>query len=260
MYNYIICAIFKNESHILKEWIEHYLYHGVDHIYLVNDFSTDYYMKIIKHYPDKVTLYHNDIITDQVGRQEMIMNKYFKSLLNISKWMSILDLDEFLYSPIDINLQNVIKKYEQFNSITVEWLFFGSNGHIEQPKSVVEGFTKRQYKHMDYINPHKFIVKCKEVVNFHIHHCDVNGPWTHLKCNNEHNSDFIINHYNIQSYNWFMNVKSQRGDINNYAENIGVKRDIEYFKKHDFKDVIDTKLLEQNQDLSMLCNITEQII
>jgi hypothetical protein len=30
-------AIFKNESMILKEWIEHYLHHGFEHIYLINE-------------------------------------------------------------------------------------------------------------------------------------------------------------------------------------------------------------------------------
>jgi len=36
-----IGAVFKNESHIMIEWIEHYLSHGVDTIYLINDESTD---------------------------------------------------------------------------------------------------------------------------------------------------------------------------------------------------------------------------
>ena len=34
MYDFVIGAFFKNESHIIKEWIEHYFHHGVDHIYL----------------------------------------------------------------------------------------------------------------------------------------------------------------------------------------------------------------------------------
>ena len=36
-----ILTCFKNESHILKEWIEHYKNRGIEHIYMINDFSTD---------------------------------------------------------------------------------------------------------------------------------------------------------------------------------------------------------------------------
>lgn len=53
MFYFTIGAIFKNESHILKEWIEHYFYHGVEHIYLINDNSTDNFLNILEPYIKK---------------------------------------------------------------------------------------------------------------------------------------------------------------------------------------------------------------
>ena len=50
---FTIGAIFKNEAHIMKEWIEHYLYHGIEHIYLINDFSTDNFLEILQPFIDK---------------------------------------------------------------------------------------------------------------------------------------------------------------------------------------------------------------
>jgi hypothetical protein len=50
MYYLTIGAIFKNESHCLQEWIEHHIFHGVEHFYLLNDGSTDEYMKILQPY------------------------------------------------------------------------------------------------------------------------------------------------------------------------------------------------------------------
>ena len=41
MYKLSVGTIFKNEEHIIKEWIEHYLYHGVEHFYLIDDNSDD---------------------------------------------------------------------------------------------------------------------------------------------------------------------------------------------------------------------------
>lgn len=53
-------AIFKNEAHILEEWIQHYLAEGVDHFYLIDNGSTDNFMEILNRYTDKVTLYSDD--------------------------------------------------------------------------------------------------------------------------------------------------------------------------------------------------------
>ena len=80
VYKFVIASVFKNEGHILKEWIEHYLHWGAEHFYLVNDFSTDNYLEILDLYQDKVTLFHNDIVTKEAGRQPMIYERYFKDI------------------------------------------------------------------------------------------------------------------------------------------------------------------------------------
>ena len=80
-YYFCIGAIFKNEGHILNEWIEHYLSRGVDHIYLINDNSNDTFMDILKPYiiNHKVTLYNNDI-QKCLGVQSKMYNKYFENI------------------------------------------------------------------------------------------------------------------------------------------------------------------------------------
>lgn len=251
MYNFVVCSVFKNEAHVLEEWLDHYFYHGVEHIFLVNDFSTDNFMDIINYekYKDKITLFNNDIITKNVGRQIMIYYKYFSDILKLSKWISILDLDEFLYCPNDINIQNVLKNYDDFNLIIVDCYYFGSNNQIEQPSSVVNGFTRREIKDVNNNKGHKYIVKSNYIIRFDIHHCQVYGPIKHLKLDNNHAADFIINHYVIQSYNFFMKIKATRGDINNYIESIGLARDDMYFKNNDKNDVYDDKLVIQNKCL-----------
>ena len=57
-YFFSIGAIFKNESHILKEWVEHYLFHGVDHMFLINDKSTDNYLEILEPYINEKRLHY----------------------------------------------------------------------------------------------------------------------------------------------------------------------------------------------------------
>jgi len=247
MHNFVICSVFKNEAHILDEWIQHYKKRGVCHIYLVNDFSTDNYLPILERYSGYITLYHNDIVTKQVGRQIMIYEKYFSQIISESKWISILDMDEFLYSPIGKSFDTILKECEEYSEIHAFWLHFGSNNHINQPSSVVNGFTKRAV--VDDTKPHyyhKAIFKGSDHVAFNVHFNLVRGNTLKLHIREGDNTDLVINHYPIQSLEYFMKVKATRGDVNNWFDNYGLKRDKEYFENNDINEVEDLRLVEQN--------------
>lgn len=248
MYNLVVCAVFKNESHILCEWIQHYIQRWVDHIYLVNDFSTDEYMRVIDQFRDKVTLFHNDIVTQDVGRQCRIYEKYFRPLLNVSSWMAILDLDEFLYSPTDERVTDILAKYdaEGVSQLKVDWLHFGSNGHKYQPHSVVSGFTKRaKFSNAYEFSGHKTVFKTASLVSFGVHSHNVRGPTLHLSYS--YMASLVINHYNTQSYDFYINVKGTRGDINNWYDDQKLRRDEDRFNAYDKNDVEDLRLFEQNK-------------
>jgi hypothetical protein len=66
-----------------------------------------------------------------------------------------------------MNLPKVLKKYSKYSQITVDWLNFGSNGHIIQPANVVESFTKRAVfdKKQSYYS-FKSIILSKKFKNF----------------------------------------------------------------------------------------------
>jgi len=175
-------AVFKNEAHILDEWIQHYLFHGFEHLYLINDNSTDDFLPIIEKHGEHVTLFNSDVVCNTVGRQDMIYNTYLKPILHETKWIAIVDLDEFMYSPYYIDVKHVIKKYEKYSQISVEWNHFGSNGYIQQPQKVVESFTRRSVPNKDYKNKYswkfynkertyisKAILKSSQILNFKVH-------------------------------------------------------------------------------------------
>jgi hypothetical protein len=50
MYYFSILAIFKNETMNLKEWIEHYLWQGAEHFYLIDNGSDDEPIKVLAPY------------------------------------------------------------------------------------------------------------------------------------------------------------------------------------------------------------------
>jgi len=251
MFTFVVCSVFKNESHILEEWINHYLLHGVEYIYLVNDFSTDNFLPIIEKYKEYITLYHNDIITENVGRQCLIYEKYFIPIKNNSKWISILDMDEFLYSPNEINLKNILLKYDNYSQLVVNWLHFTGNDHILQPLSVVESFTKRAiYNPMNtYITSHKTIIKSSNLIKFNIHDNIFNGSSYNFTINENSIPELVINHYNLQSKDFYINIKGTRGDCDNWFNHVNLKRNEDFYNLLDLNEKVDLELYKQNKEI-----------
>ena len=106
-------AMFKNESHSIQEWITHYLHHGVDHFYLINDKSTDNSVERIQPYIDKglITLFHVEE-PYYLGRQRNLYNRHILPLLKESQWLLMIDLDEYVWSPRSSSLPHILRHSE----------------------------------------------------------------------------------------------------------------------------------------------------
>ena len=74
---------------------------------------------------------------------------------------------------------------------------------------------------------------------FKIHSHIIKGDYIHLD-----QDIMIVNHYNVQSLEFYITVKMTRGDSNNY-----IKRNLKIFKWNDINNIIDTKLYEQNKNM-----------
>ena len=159
-----VVAMFKNEAVVIKEWLDHHIGHGIDHFYLVNDNSDDKVEQILQPYVDKgvVTMYP----PPPVMKHFRVLNEYNRILQaimskNESFWVVFLDLDEFLWAPKSIDVRKVLKKHERLSVIGLNWAWFGSNGHIQQPKYVIEALTKRAgydlTKYQTFLAHHKWL-------------------------------------------------------------------------------------------------------
>ena len=150
-YTVSLCAIFRDEGEILREWIEFHRIVGVEHFYLYNNFSTDNYKEILAPYIKEglVTL------TDwPYERQQMAAYKHCAdNYRNDSKWIGFIDLDEFVV-PNGQN-QTIYDFLQEFENkapfVVIYWRYFGSSGLIERDRSklVTETFTSCWYKYGD---------------------------------------------------------------------------------------------------------------
>jgi len=135
-----VCAVFKDESRHLREWLEFHSLMGVEHFFLYDDNSTDDFMTVLQPWIDKgqVTL------RPSRGRtQKAIYNHCLRHGGSRCRWLAFIDLDEFLFSPEAVSLPIVMERYASVPAVFVHWILFGSGGHVQAPDGgTIDSYTK----------------------------------------------------------------------------------------------------------------------
>ena len=140
-YELAVATMFKNEGPYLDEWIDFHHTMGADHFFLYNNDSSDDFREILEPWIKKgiVTLLDWPVAGGQVGA----FNNCISRFRGKARWIAFLDMDEFLFSPIERDLKKVLKHYEDVPAIFVFWILFGSNYHQTRPSgSVIENYTR----------------------------------------------------------------------------------------------------------------------
>ena len=197
--NYLsILATFKNESWNMREFIEHYLWQGVEHFYMINNGSTDDFMPILDEYKDRVTLYDIPKRWAQVDNYNLV----FQEIKNKTFWLGVMDLDEFIYGTKQ-PIKDYLKQKENYSSVICPWLLFGTCDTYDHPKSIRKGFCKRQAAHH---HDAKCFSRTDKTTSLHIHihyYTDTNQI--------SEIENLRHNHYNIQSQEFWEKSKNVRG-------------------------------------------------
>jgi hypothetical protein len=230
MYYLSVLAQFKNETSNLKLWLNHHIWQGVQHFYLIDNGSTDNPLTILAPYIKKgfVTYFYRPKLYSQIENYRKIFAKHiwFKSF-----WVAVIDLDEFLYG-VDQRLVKKLRHLHYYNIIYCNWFVYGTSGCIDQPADIRKSNIHRM-PNIDPINT-KYIIKSFEVVHPsqlwihwlvepHSNNAIKSGP----RVRNA-NQLIRLNHYVCQSEEFFLKVKSTRGD----ATKAGNKWTRELFNAH----------------------------
>jgi hypothetical protein len=256
-----VFAILKDEGHIIREWIGHYIAQGVDHFHLIDNGSSDNFLHLIEDYRDRVFVYHDYV----PHRQREHYNDYFLPVANQYDWCLCCDLDEFMYARKGFRtIKDVLRSVERdVGYISVPWKMFGSTGYIKQPSSARSSFVNRaNHDHRTQGMIEEGMILCKtifrggQISQFECHSHAAGGRAldSRLQELNAHQDNRFIeiserlldesvlhlNHYAIQSYHWFMSVKSIRGDA--YGSGADHTRNSQYFSQYDYADVVDYEL------------------
>jgi len=206
-------SIAKNESMVIKEFIEHYKFQGVSHMFIIDNGSDDNMVEIIKPYVDNgfVTLYN----FPERYKQNEHYNKVYDEIKNNSEWLAVIDVDEYIFG-LEDSIEDLLKYDEEFSTvdyIILPWIMFGSNGYIKQPKSIRKSFLKRktiqECKTNPKFNNQKSLFRPSKVkkLNLHLHEIIdkdntivIEAPMNKMR----------LNHYAIMSWEYFSKVKMQK--------------------------------------------------
>lgn len=228
-YQCSICSVFKDEAPFLKEWIEYHLLIGVDHFYLYNNNSSDYFLDVLAPYIKRgvITLHNWPKSYAQMEAVEQCYEIYKEE----TSWILHIDLDEFLCLRYKANLVNWLTKFKKYPSVIIYWRHFGSNGLIyhDYTLPVIEQYTVCESKLQ---NRGKFFINTNYVFKHfespHMIKADIKFLFFKLKmppvnscrkfisyaCNrtNRHLYDIQLNHYWSKSFDVFLKNKVERTD------------------------------------------------
>lgn len=142
MYYFTICAIVKDESNDIEEWIAYHRAIGVEHFYIYDNGSHIPLKFQLKSYIDNgiVTVIDFPVIKSQQ------LSAYMSALQkwgNCTEWMGFIDIDEFIVPIVSDDMVNILMQYPDIGGIGINWNIFSSCGYISRPSGgILKNYTQ----------------------------------------------------------------------------------------------------------------------
>ncbi len=155
IYYLSVVAIVKNEALYIEEWLDYHISMGVEHFYIYDNESTDNLKEILQAYIDKGYVSY----TFWEGKlQQIFAYNHSLQCRTKTRWLAIIDIDEFICPQEKISIPEILKDYEDYPALAINQIMFDSNGHNTKPEgSVLENYTRI---HKDLQNVQNQHVKC----------------------------------------------------------------------------------------------------
>lgn len=239
-----VCALAKNEGRYFKEWIEWHRAQGVEKFFIYDNESTDDTKEVLEPYIKSGLVDYTYISgwPRQLAAYDDCLERHRFS----SRWIAIIDLDEFIVPVRDESIPAFLKRCEAFSAVEINWLIYGSGGKREKaPGTVMERFRFHAAEDHPLNRWVKSIVDPRRVCSMIGSHeaarisgyaCD-----SHLLPIRKHFRDrpaqidvIRINHYAVKSYEEFLQKKARgrsRGRTRTRTE--------AYFLQYDLNDIED---------------------
>jgi acetyltransferase-like isoleucine patch superfamily enzyme len=254
-----ICAIVKNESRYIGEWLSYHYAIGVEKFVIFHNSSTDSTLDVIRDWPkshEAVQIIDWPYDAPQVSAyREMLKNHR-----HVSEWCAFIDVDEFLALRGSGSLHDVLRGVpEDCGGLFVHWMFYGSAGHtLRQPGLVTETFTRRGPENFGPNRNGKSIVRlaaATDLISPHVIGSRLRVVNTRGEDIEQHNRGIqdvachdrlVLNHYFTKSLEeWRVRRALGRPALpKSHPDSI---RSEDQFRSHDVNAIVDTTAAEMMQ-------------
>lgn len=210
-----IACISKNEGPYIKEWIEYHKIVGVERFYFYDNESSDNTLEVLEPYiKEGIVIYR--YVEGKVMQGPVYQDAILKSI-GQTRWLALIDLDEFIVPIEKGSIQEFLKDFEQYPAVGINRLQFDHNGHEKYPTEhgglVTENFTRvpkdpeatcnkigiksilNPSEVVFFENPHIFYLKNYRTVTENYEQTDPNSMTTKRYSGQK----IRINHYAVRS-------------------------------------------------------------
>jgi hypothetical protein len=233
-----VLAILKNETMNLNVWLDHYLWQGVEHFFLIDNGSTDNPLKILQPYIDR------GIVTYQYHPEKHQQAAHYGRMFDTARireqtfWLCVCDLDEFFYGT-HASLHTILREMETTTDVIYSpWKMFGHEHLREHPPDIRTAIVHRnpelERQHTKYICKTSVVTDSSMVWIHYLrmpHQKEGCIPMSFTKRGPRlciEDDRIQLNHYPIQSLQFFQQVKMTRGAADDVAhEHV---RDMNFFQ------------------------------
>ncbi|MBQ9405290.1 MAG: glycosyltransferase family 2 protein [Desulfovibrio sp.] len=135
-----LCAIVKDETPFLREWVAYHYYIGFERIFLYDNESA---IPVRETLADFCAADICETYTIQGLAQQNVAYNHCATNDGLDcEWLAFFDLDEFLCLKEDDDVRILLQDYEAYAALSVQWDLFSSSGHITRP----QGFVTLNYR------------------------------------------------------------------------------------------------------------------
>ena len=191
-YKLVIVTMTLNAEDYIQEWLDFHLSQGVEHFYIYDQQSSDSTHEKLQKYIQgglvSLIIWPNAF---GMGSQILLYAHAISSYWQDCRWMSLTDIDEFLYPTDEKTVVDALQKLDAYSGIYLHWKSFGPSGHITKPTGyVIRNYTQmakfpevaKESKRQNRIGTLKYdltrikaIVDPAKVILIKVHGCKVDG-------------------------------------------------------------------------------------
>jgi hypothetical protein len=129
------CMVYRNHADYLVEWVAFHKLVGVERFFLYDNGSSDHHLDVLDPYLEEGTVVLHE--WPEILSQEAVYNDCLGHHREDARWIAFIDVDEFLFSPLNVPVSQVLADYEDAPGVGVNWVNFGTSGHRETPPGLV---------------------------------------------------------------------------------------------------------------------------